>query len=201
MNRELSFIKRSEIALKEPYEIDPTAILGEISRRTQLHFPLEINNNAVIRSGTVIYVCSKIGCSFETGHNVVVRENCTIGDNVKIWNSSTIDYDCKIGSNVKIHTNVYICQETVIEDDVFIGPGVMFLNDKIPVCNKCFEGPIVRKGAKIGAGAIVMPGVTIGENALIGAGAVVVSDVPANKMAYGNPARIIGSAKVHECEI
>ncbi len=195
----LNFSSRSEINLKAPFEVDRCAILGEISKRNDTFQPLEIRENSIIRSGSVIYSNSKIGAQFETGHNVVVRENCTLGDNVKIWNSTTVDYNCSIGSNVKIHTNVYICQESSIEDDVFIGPGVLFLNDKIPVCNKCFQGPIVKKGARIGAGAIVMPGVTIGENAVIGAGALVLSDVPANKMAVGSPARIIGDAKIHEC--
>jgi acetyltransferase-like isoleucine patch superfamily enzyme len=112
---------------------------------------------------------------------------------VKIWSNTVVDYACKIGNNVKIHCNCYIAQLTIIEDDVFIAPGVMIANEKYPTGVFSLErikGPIIKKGAKIGINATILPGITIGENSLIGAGSVVTKDIPSNSIAYGVPAKI-----------
>lgn len=170
-------------------QIDKTAIVGYKTSRSIKDRKLSIGKEAKIRSGTVIYEGSKIGDNLETGHNAVIREENVIGDNLSIWSNSVIDYGCKIGNNVKIHCNCYIAQSTIIEDDVFIAPGVMVANDRYPV-TKNFEGPVIKRGAKIGINVTILPGVTIGENALIGGGAVVTKDIPANAVAYGNPAEV-----------
>ena len=167
--------------------------LGYPSGRLARPLPLVLGDNARIRSGSVVYCGTVIGNDLETGHNVVIREENTIGDGFVIWNSSTIDYGCKIGNNVKVHCNCYIAQFTVIEDDVFIAPGVTIANDIHPGCKfskKCMRGPVIKKGAKIGVNATILPFVTIGENSLIGSGAVVAKDVPKNSVVYGNPARV-----------
>lgn len=169
--------------------IDKSAIIGYKTARLIKNKELTIGGGAKIRSGTVIYEGSKIGDYLETGHNAVIREENIIGNNLSIWSNSIIDYGCKIGNNVKIHSNCYIAQATVIEDDVFLAPGVMVANDKYPV-SKNFEGPIIKRGAKIGINATILPGVTIGEGALIGAGAVVTKDIPPRAVAYGNPAEV-----------
>jgi acetyltransferase-like isoleucine patch superfamily enzyme len=159
------------------------------------NFILTIGPEAYIRSGTIIYGGSCIGHNLETGHNVVIREENDIGDNFRIWNNSTIDYGCHIGNNVKIHNKVYVAQFTVIEDDVFLGPGVTLANDIHPGCPdalECMRGPHIKRGAQIGISACVLPRVIIGENAVIGAGSVVTKDIPARMVAYGNPARVIG---------
>jgi acetyltransferase-like isoleucine patch superfamily enzyme len=155
-----------------------------------------IGDNAVIRSNTVIYSGVTAGENFETGHNVVVREENTIGDNCSIWSNSFVDYGCEIGSNVKIHCSVYVAQFTVIEDDVFLAPGVMIANDIHPGCEfskKCMRGPIIKKGAQIGVNATVLPFVTIGERCIVGAGSVVTRDVPPGTVVLGNPARVVKS--------
>jgi acetyltransferase-like isoleucine patch superfamily enzyme len=140
----------------------------------------------------VIYLGSKIGQRFETGHNVIVREENDILDDVKIWSNTMVDFRCKISSNVKIHSNCYISQLSLIEDDVFIAPGVLFANEKYPTgkfVEERISGPVIKKGARIGMGAIIMPGVVVGEHSLIGAGALVTRNVPAGAVYYGVPAK------------
>jgi len=170
-------------------KIDKTAIVGYKSARKIRNQQLVFGKEAKIRSGSVIYEGSVIGDYLETGHNVVIREENTIGNHLSIWSNSVIDYGCKIGNNVKIHNNVYVAQFTIIEDDVFLAPGVMIANDRYPLRRECLEGPTIKKGAKIGVNVTILPGIIIGEYALVGAGAVVTDDVPAGAVVYGNPAR------------
>jgi len=179
--------------------IDDSALLGyRTGRRVQV-VQTVIGARARIRSNTVIYTNVQIGEDLETGHGVVVREENVIGDHFNIWNNSVIDYGCHIGHGVKIHNNVYVAQFTVIEDDVFIAPGASFANDPHPLCTACMEGPTIRRGARIGVNATLLPGVVIGENALVGAGAVVTKDVPPRAVVVGNPARIRCTVDELEC--
>jgi acetyltransferase-like isoleucine patch superfamily enzyme len=187
-------LNKEFVKLGRNCRIDDTAIVGYMPSRKIYDLTLEIGDNAVIRAGSIIYLGSKIGENFETGHNVIIREENIIGKNVKIWSNTVVDYACKIGNNVKIHCNCYIAQLTIIEDDVFIAPGVMIANEKYPTGVFSLErikGPMIKKGAKIGINATILPGITIGENSLIGAGSVVTKDIPSNSIAYGVPARII----------
>jgi acetyltransferase-like isoleucine patch superfamily enzyme len=187
-------IRTSEyIKLGKDCKIDETAVIGYMPSRKLKDLTLIIGDRAVIRSGTVIYLGSKIGDDFETGHNVIVREENVIGNNVKIWSNTIIDYRCKIGNNVKIHSQCYIAQLTIIEDNVFIAPGVMVANEKYPTgifSEERIKGPTIKRGAKIGINSTILPGVTIGEGAIIGAGSVVTKDVSPYVVVYGVPARI-----------
>jgi acetyltransferase-like isoleucine patch superfamily enzyme len=174
-------------------KIDKNALLGHPVSRKIKPVRLVIGAHAVVRSGTIIYQGSRIGAHFETGHNVVIREENNIGGRFSIWNNSTVDYGCVIGNNVKIHCNCYIAQFTVIEDDVFIAPGVTIANDLHPGCAfsmQCLKGPRIKKGAKIGVNSTILPDVTIGEYSLVGSGSVVTRDVPPYSVVYGNPAAI-----------
>lgn len=163
---------------------------------------LIIGDNAVIRSHTVIYLGNKIGKNFMTGHGVLIREDNKIGDNVSIGTNTDIEHHIKIGNNVRVHSNCFICEHSILEDDCWIGPGVLFTNALHPKCpkvKKCLKGPIIEKGAKIGAGAILMPGVTIGENALVGSGSVVTRDVTESVVVIGNPAKEVKKIKDIKC--
>ncbi len=191
----------SSISIGEGFCIDEGAIVGYKPSRDIGDESLVIGKGAVIRSGSIIYGGSVIGDGFETGHGVVIREENRIGDNFKVWNNSTIDYGCIIGNNVKIHCNVYVAQYSIIEDDVFIAPGVLFANDLHPLCTLCMKGPTIKKGARVGIGAVLLPHVVIGEGALVGAGAVVVSDVPSYSVVVGNPARVIKRVNELECKM
>ena len=181
------------LRLGEGHEVDHDVILGYLTGRRIDSLELVIGPGARIRSGTVIYAGSTIGAGLETGHNVVIREENAIGDGFTIWNSSTIDYGCVIGDRVKVHCNVYVAQFTTLEDEVFLAPGVMIANDPHPLCGLCMRGPTIKRGARIGVNATLLSHITIGEGALIGAGSMVTCDIPANMLAYGNPARPIKS--------
>jgi acetyltransferase-like isoleucine patch superfamily enzyme len=156
--------------------------------------PTTIGGGAVIRSHTVIYAGNTIGKNFQTGNKVNIRESNTIGDNVSVGTLSVIEHHVTIGSNVRIHTQAFIPEFSVLEEGCWIGPNVVLTNAKYPqslgVKDK-LAGPVIQRGAKVGANATILPGVVIGENALIGAGAVVVRDVPPNTVVVGNPARIL----------
>lgn len=150
----------------------------------------------ILREGTFIEPASKIGRNLETGHNVVIRKDCVIGDNVKIWSNSVIDYGCIIGNNVKIHCNCYVSQHTTIGDNVFLAPGVVTLNDMHPGCEYsrwCMRGPTIEEGVQVGGNSTILPFVRIGKGSLIGAGSVVTKDIAPLSVAYGVPARVVGS--------
>jgi acetyltransferase-like isoleucine patch superfamily enzyme len=156
--------------------------------------PTIIGDDAVIRSHTVIYAGNKIGRNFQTGHHALVREENEIGDNVSIGTLSVVEHHVKLGNNVRIHTQAFVPEMSILEDGAWIGPNAVITNAAYPLSPNVkneLKGAIVRKNAKVGANATLLPGVTIGENALVGAGAVVTMDVPANKVVAGNPAKII----------
>lgn len=175
------------------YHQDEGVILGY---RTGRNIPITatvIGDHAYIRANTVIYCNTTIGDYLQTGHNAVIREENTIGHNFSIWNNSTVDYGCTIGNRVKIHNNVYVAQFTIVEDDVFLAPGVTIANDPHPICTKCMKGPIIKRGARVGVNATLLSHIIIGEFALVGAGSVVTRNVPPRTLVYGNPARVYGT--------
>ena len=126
---------------------------------------------------------------------------CEIGDETKIGAFVEIQKNARIGRRCKISSHTFICEGVDIEDDVFVGHGVTFINDSYPRATASdgqlqtekdwrVERTVVRKGASIGSGVTVLCNVTIGENAIVGAGSVVTKDVPANAIVTGNPARV-----------
>jgi acetyltransferase-like isoleucine patch superfamily enzyme len=156
---------------------------------------LTLGAGATLRTGTVIYLGSEIGERFETGHHVIIREQCRIGDDVSVWSSTVVDYGCRLGSRVKIHSNCYVAQFTEIADDAFLAPGVTLANDLYPgqpASARLMSGPRIGAGAQLGANVTVLPFVRIGEGCLVGAGSVVTRDLPAGVVAYGNPATTRG---------
>lgn len=174
----------------EPTEADPGVLIGYPVTRSDMD-PLVLGPGARLRSGTVLYDGTTIGRCLQTGHGVVVREACRIGDDVCIWSNSIVDYGCRIGDRVKIHCNCYVAQFTELEDDVFLAPGVSIANDLYPGDQRSAQlmaGPRIGAGAQIGVNVTILPFVRIGAGALIGAGSVVTRDIPAAVVAFGNPA-------------
>jgi acetyltransferase-like isoleucine patch superfamily enzyme len=170
-------------------------ILSEIAAagKSPEDYPFQgiwIGDHAIVRPGTTIYCDVVIGSEFRTGHNALIRETTVIGDGVLVGTNVVIDGNCRIGSHVSIQSNAYIPTNTVVEDYVFLGPCCVLANDKYPVrVPYGLRGPVVRKGASLGANATVLPGVEIGEGAMVAAGALVTKDVPPWKLAIGCPAR------------
>jgi UDP-3-O-[3-hydroxymyristoyl] glucosamine N-acyltransferase len=183
-----------DIVVGKGLQADASAIIGYRSSRAR---PVELvlGVDAVIRSGTVVYLGSRIGARFQAGHNVVIREECEIGDDVSVWSNSVIDYGCRIGDRVKIHSNCYIAQFSEIADGAFLAPGVTIANDLYPgqaSSAAVMSGPSIGAGAQIGVNVTILPFVRIGAGCLIGAGAVVVRDIPDGTVAFGNPATVQG---------
>lgn len=178
------------------HHIEPTCIVGYRAGRPIADHTLRIGRDCYLRTGTIIYTGTLIGAGLQTGHNVVIREECVIGDSVSIWGGTVIDYQAKIGNNVRIHCNGYVTQWTVIEDDVFIGPGLVTANDVYPLQEEAvpyMEGATIKRGARVGVNVTLLPRVVIGEGALIGAGTVVTKNVEPGMVVAGNPGRVINS--------
>ncbi|MBI4786370.1 MAG: transferase [Chloroflexi bacterium] len=171
------------------------AIVGEPPRgKAPGEVETRIGARAVIRSHTVIYAGNVIGDDFQTGHGALVREENRIGDNVSIGSHTIVEHHVTIGNNVRLHSNVFVPEFSILEDDCWLGPNVVVTNARYPRAHNVKEqlrGAHIKRGAKIGANATLLPGVTIGENALVGAGAVVTRDVPDGAVVAGNPARVI----------
>ena len=124
---------------------------------------------------------------------VVILRDAVIGENCNICSHSFIENDVKIGNNVTVKCGVYLWDGITMEDNVQIGPNVTFTNDKYPRAKQAFElqRTVIKKNASIGAAAVILGGVTIGENAMRGAGSVVTKDIPANELWVGNPAKFV----------
>lgn len=182
---------KSYIKIGNNYYSDENVIIGYKPGRKIDDLTTLLGDGFYLRTGTIIYAGSQIGKNLETGHNVVIREQNIIGEDLSIWNNSVIDYGCKIGNRVRIHSNVYVAQYTTIEDDVFLSPSVTIANDPHPICTLCMKGPTIKKGARIGVNVTLMSHITIGEHALVGAGSTVVKDVPPKAVVVGNPASVI----------
>jgi len=162
------------------------------SKRTTARQRTEIGDDCVVRSGTTLYSSVKVADEVAFGHNVMVRENVTIGERTKVGTNVVVDGSTTIGARVSIQTGVYICTYSTVEDGVFLGPCCVFTNDKY-VAQKPFKliGPTVKRGASIGANALLFPGITVGEGAVVGSQAMVNSDVPPRTIFVGIPAHRI----------
>lgn len=152
----------------------------------------------------VISKNSVIGAGTKLGNFIFIREDTRIGRNCIIGSYVDIEGDVTIGDNVSIQSGGYITRGVVIEDEVFLGPRVITMNDKTMSYRRksltfVRRAPFISRGARVGGGCVLLPGVTIGENALIGAGSVVTKDIPPRVIALGNPARVVGNVKPEEC--
>jgi acetyltransferase-like isoleucine patch superfamily enzyme len=155
-------------------------------------FPgVTIGDDAVIRSGSIIYCEVTIGHRFQCGHNVLIREKTVIGNNTSVGTASVIEGYSSFGNNVSIQSMVFVPTNTKIADGVFIGPAVVLTNDRYPPTrNVELKGPVLEENSVIGAKAVILPGIRIGKGAFVAAGSVVTRDVPAGKMAIGSPAKV-----------
>lgn len=165
---------------------------GNIRIEDYPYIGASIGDRATIRPNTTIYCNVTIGDGLNTGHNAMVRESTVIGDNVLVGTNVVIDGNVRIGNNVSIQSNAYIPTNTAIEDNVFLGPCCVLTNDKYPIRMKYdLRGPVLRKGASLGANCTILPGVEIGEGAMVAAGSLVTKNVPPWSLAMGSPAKVV----------
>src|SRR5918993_799564 len=157
--------------------------------------PATIGDGSVVSTGAIVFAGSRIGARVILGDQSCVRERVTIGDDVVLGRGSLIENDTTVGALTKIQAEAYITAYSTLEEDVFIAPCVVTTNDnfmgRTERRHELIAGPTIRRGARVGGGAILCPGVEIGEEAFVGAGAVVTKDVPARMIVVGNPARLL----------
>jgi acetyltransferase-like isoleucine patch superfamily enzyme len=157
--------------------------------------PLELGPGTVVSTGAVVFAGTSIGERVIVGDQSCVRERCTIGDDVVIGRGALVENDTTVGARSKIQAEAYVTAYSTLEDDVFIAPCVVTTNDnfmgRTEKRHALRRGPTIRRGARIGGAAILLPGLEIGEEAFVGAGAVVLRDVAARAVVVGNPARQI----------
>ena len=160
---------------------------------------MPVADDVVFGKGVVIY-----------HPDLVNLYGCTIGDDTKIGTFVEIQKNAVVGTRCKISSHTFICEGVTIEDEVFVGHGVMFINDRYPWATTDGQlqaeadweviPTLVKRGASIGSGAVILCGVTIGEGAMVGAGAVVTHDVPDYAIVVGVPARVVGDVREREAK-
>jgi UDP-2-acetamido-3-amino-2,3-dideoxy-glucuronate N-acetyltransferase len=153
---------------------------------------LSLGPGVTVCAGAVVYAGATIGRDSILGDLCGVRERTTIGANTVIGRGSAVDNDVIIGDRVRVQTSVYVTAFTVIEDDVFVGPGVTTTNDDTMSrhdAQYALRGVLLRRACRVGGGAVLVPGVEVGEEAFIAAGAVITRDVPRRGVVMGVPAR------------
>ena len=172
----------------------PTLSPRSTAKREELP-PLELGAGTIVSTGAVVFAGTTLGERAIVGDQACVRERCTIGDDVVIGRGSLVENDTSVGALTKIQAHAYITAYSLLEDNVFIAPCVVTTNDnfmgRTEKRHDLVKGPTIRRGARIGGGAVLLPGIEVGEEAFVGAGAVVLKDVPARALVVGSPARQI----------
>ena len=190
--------------------IDDNAVIGKLPMKASLSTlkeeknltPTVIGDNCIIGTNAVIYIGSKISNDVMVADLASIRENAYILEYTIIGRGVTIENHVMIGKRCKLESNCYITAYSDLGDYVFIAPGVVTSNDnylgRTEERFKHFKGVTVKRGGRIGAGAVILPGKVIGEDALVAAGSVVTKDVPARMVVMGVPARVIRDVPVEQ---
>jgi len=195
--------------LGEGVKVLENAVVGKqptlSPRSTAKRGPLEptvLGAGTIVSTGAIVFAGTTIGDRVILGDQSCVRERVAIGDDVVVGRGSLVENDTTIGAMTKIQADAYITAYSTLEEHVFIAPCVVTTNDNwMGRTEKRFgniKGPTIRRGARIGGGAILCPGVEIGEDAFVGAGAVVTKDVPPRVVVVGSPARVLRDVPADE---
>ena len=170
----------------------PTLSPRSTAKREDLP-PAELGAGTIVSTGAIVFAGTTIGARVIVGDQACIRERVTLGDDVVVGRGSLVENDTTIGALTKIQADAYITAYSTLEENVFIAPCVVTTNDNFMGRTEkrleLMKGPTIRRGARVGGGAILCPGVEVGEEAFVGAGAVVTKDVPPKTIVYGNPAR------------
>jgi acetyltransferase-like isoleucine patch superfamily enzyme len=156
--------------------------------------PLVIADGVTVCAAAILFAGTRIGDGSIVGDQAYVRERTTIGAGSIIGRASAVDNDVAIGARVRVQTNVYLTAGSVVEDDVFVGPGVVTTNDDTMARHAPdapLAGATLRRACRVGGGAVLLPGVEVGEEAFVAAGAVVTRDVSSRSVVMGVPARVV----------
>ena len=184
------------VAIGDHAVVGKQPTLGRRSTATREELPpLVVGEGSAILALAVVFAGTRLGRGVVVGDQACVRERCKLGDEVVVGRGSLVENDTTVGARTRIQANAYVTAYSTLEEDVFIAPGVVTTNDNFMGRTEArlaaMRGPTIRRGARIGGGAVLLPGVEIGEDAFVGAGAVVLRDVPARAVVVGNPARQI----------
>lgn len=192
-----------DVVIADNVRIDDNSVLGKFPMKaansavtSSKKLPsLEISSACIIGTGAVIYRGAKIGKNCLVADYATIRENVSVGEKTIVGRAVAIENDCTIGSFCKLETNSYITAFSTLEDYVFVAPNVTTSNDNFVGRTKerfdKFKGLIARKGSRIGAGSVILPGIELGEDCLVAAGSIVTKDVLAKKVVMGSPAKVI----------
>lgn len=157
--------------------------------------PAEVGDGSLVGTGAVLYAGCRIGRRVLVADYATVRERVVVGDETIIGRSVAIENDCAVGARCKLETNAYVTAFSTVEDDVFVAPGVLTSNDnfmgRTEARKQHFGGATVRRGARLGVGAVLLPGKAVGEEAVVAAGAVLTRDAEAGQVHVGAPARAV----------
>ena len=157
--------------------------------------PAELGAGTIVSTGAIVFAGAKVGSGCILGDQSCVRERVSIADDVVVGRGSLVENDTTIGRGTRIQADAYLTAYSTLEEDVFVAPCVVTTNDNFMGRTErrkaLMKGPTIRRGARIGGGAILCPGVEVGEEAFVGAGAVVTKDVPPRAVVVGSPARVI----------
>ena len=172
----------------------PSLGASSTARREPLP-PATIGDGTVVSTGAIVFAGATIGARCVVGDQSCVRERVTMADDCILGRGSLIENDTTVGSGTRIQAEAYITAYSTLEEDVFIAPCVVTTNDnfmgRTEKRKALMKGPTIRRGARVGGGAILCPGIEVGEEAFVGAGAVVTKDVPPRTVVVGNPARVL----------
>jgi len=194
---------RENTIIGDDVRIDDNTVIGKLPMKAKMSIfqennelpPAKIGNNCLIGANVVIYIGSSISHDVLVADLASIRENATIGEYTIVGRGVTVENYVKIGKRCKLESECYITAYSEIEDYVFIAPGVVTSNDnylgRTEERFKHFKGVTVKKGGRIGANSVILPGKIIGEDALVAAGSTVTKDIPPRKIVMGSPARII----------
>jgi len=191
----------SGVVLEDGVEVFPHAYIGKepkgagaLARAPSFSKIVRIGRDSSVGPGAVIYYDVTIGRNTLVGDGASIREKCVIGNQCVIGRYVTLKYETIVSDRVKIMDHSWMAGRMEVEEDVFISGGVMTANDnnigKSGYIEEDIVGPLIKKGAVIGAGAILLPKIVVGENSTVGAGSVVTKDIPSDSVAMGVPARV-----------
>ena len=172
----------------------PRLRLGSSAERREELAPLVLEAGVTVCCGAVVYAGSRVGARTIIGDQAQVRERAMIGTGSVVGRGSVVDFDTRVGSRVSIQTSVYVTGGSVVEDDVFLGPGVVSTNDDTMgrhARDEVLRGVVFRRACRVGGGVVLVPGVEVGEEAFVAAGALVTRDVGPRQVVMGVPARVV----------